>query len=82
MWYYNHISKADKIFVQMKNSPQGDWQIETLKAVAKRHNVEWRQPGTSHVTFRRADGAKLTVPAHRPIKPIYIKQFVRFIEGG
>lgn len=82
MWYHNHMSKTDKTLQQMKNNPQGDWQIDTLKAIAKRHAIEWRQPGSSHVTFRRKDGAKLTVPAHRPIKPIYIKQFVKLVEGG
>lgn len=76
------MSAADKILAQMKNNPQGDWQIDTLKGVAKRHEIISRQPGTSHVTFRRNDGEKLTIPAHRPIKPIYIKLFIRFVEGG
>lgn len=76
------MGKADKALQQMQDNPQGDWQIDTLKAIAKRHTIEWRQPGSSHVTFRRADGSKLTVPAHRPIKPIYIKQFVKFVKGG
>lgn len=76
------MGKAAKTLRQMKNNPQGDWQIDTLKAIAKRHDIEWRQPGSSHVTFRRTDGSKLTVPAHRLIKPIYIIQFVKFVEGG
>ena len=76
------MSAADKILAQMKNNPQGDWKIGTLKAIAKRHEIIWRQPGTSHVTFRRTDGEKLTIPAHRPIKSIYIKLFIRFVEGG
>lgn len=76
------MGTADKILGQMKNNPQGDWKIDTLKAITKRHGIIWRQPGTSHVTFRRDDGEKLTIPAHRPIKPIYIKLFIRFVEGG
>jgi predicted RNA binding protein YcfA (HicA-like mRNA interferase family) len=52
-----------------------------LQSLAKQHGIEWRQPGTSHVTFRRQDGAKLTVPAHRPIKAVYIKQFLALITG-
>lgn len=76
------MGATDKILGQMKNNPQGDWKIDTLKTVAKRHGIIWRQPGTSHVTFRRNDGEKLTIPAHRPIKSIYIKLFVRFVEGG
>ena len=53
-----------------------DWRIEDLKSVADRFNISYRQPGPSHVTFRSATGLKLTVPAKKPIKAIYIKQFI------
>lgn len=80
---YNEItmSKADKILRKMKENPR-DWRIENLKTVARAHDIVWRQPGTSHVTFRHPNGKKLTVPARRPIKPIYIKRFIRLIEEG
>jgi len=73
------MTKIEKLLSKLRNNPR-DWQIETLKDIAKRFNIEWRPPGTSHVTFRHPNGAKLTVPAHRPIKPIYIKKFVRLID--
>jgi hypothetical protein len=72
------VSKADKILQQMQNNPVG-WRIDSLKTVARAHNIEWRQRGTSHVVFVRADGRTLSVPAHRPIKPIYIKKYVDFV---
>ena len=50
--------------------------------MADAYDVAYRQPGTSHVTFRHLNGAKLTVPAHRPIQPEYIKKFVRLITQG
>lgn len=59
----------------MRRNPR-DWRIEDLQALARHAGWEWRQPGTSHVTFRTPRGAQLTVPAHKPIKPIYIKQFL------
>lgn len=62
----------------MRTNPR-DWRIDDLKAVAERHGVVWRQHG-SHVTFRRPDGRKLTVPANRPIKPIYVRMFVDLID--
>jgi hypothetical protein len=49
--------------------------------VARAHGIEWRQQGTSHVVFVREDGRTLPVPARRPIKPIYVKKFVAFVEG-
>ncbi len=60
-----------------------DWRIDDLKAVSERLGIEYRQPGTSPVTFRFPNGSKVTVPAHKPIKPIYIKQFLDLLnEGG
>jgi hypothetical protein len=65
----------------MKANPR-DWRIETLKSVAAANNVAFRQPGATHVIFRHTNGAMLSVPAHRPIKPVYVKKFVRLIEDG
>lgn len=72
------MSKADKTLARMRSHPR-DWRMEQLKAVADAHGVSYRQPGTSHVTFRHPSGAKLTVPAHKPIAPEYVKKFVRLI---
>lgn len=74
------VSQADKILQQMQNNPL-DWRIESLKTVAGAYNIEWRQRGTSHDVFVRADSRALPVLAHRPIKPVYIKKFVDFVMG-
>jgi predicted RNA binding protein YcfA (HicA-like mRNA interferase family) len=65
----------------MKANPR-DWRIEGLKSVADAHGMVYRQPGGSHVVFRHPNGAMISVPAHRPIKPVYVKKFVRLIEDG
>lgn len=75
------MSQVDKKLQAMKINPKNDWTIRDLQAVAKRYGVEYRQPGTSHVTFSCHNGMALTVPAHKPIKPIYIKMFVELIES-
>jgi hypothetical protein len=75
------VSQAEKILKKMKANPR-DWRIESLKSVAEAHNIAFRQLGGSHVIFRHTNGAMLSVPAHRPIKPVYIKKFVRLIEYG
>jgi len=75
------MSRIDKILEKMRNNPL-DWRIDNLKTVARSFDIEWRQPGTSHVTLRHPNGAKLTVPAHRPIKPIYIKKFIQRVDEG
>ena len=75
------MAQAEKILKKMKANPR-DWRIESLKSVAAANNVVFRQPSGSHVIFRHTNGAMLSVPAHRPIKPVYIKKFVRLIEYG
>lgn len=67
----------------MRQNPR-DWHIDDLKAIAGRFSIEYRQPGTSHVTFRFPNKQMLTVPAHKPIKPVYIKQFINLLDeqGG
>jgi len=37
--------------------------------------------GGTHCVFIRSDGRTLPIPAHRPIKPIYVKKFIRLVDG-
>lgn len=74
------MSKYEKLISKMRNNPR-DWKIEDVKGIADRFGIEYRQPGTSHVTFRVKTGEKVTIPAHKPIKPIYIKLFIALIDG-
>ena len=73
------MSKIDKVLTKMRNNPR-DWNIEDIKAIADRFGIKYRQPGTSHMTFRTNSGAKITIPAHKPVKPIYIKLFIALVD--
>jgi len=65
----------------MRANPRGDWRIEDREAVARRWGLSVRRPSGSHVTFSHASiDVILTVPAHRPIKPIYVGRFVELID--
>ncbi len=74
---------AAKTLQKMRKSQVG-WRIEELQMVAKANFVEWRRPGRggSHVIFS-APGVReiVSVPASRPIKPVYIKQFLALIDA-
>ena len=74
------MNKAIKLREAMKNHPMG-WQIDDLQVVARQHGIAWRHEGGSHCVFIRPDGRTLPVPAHRPIKPVYIKKFLRLVAG-
>ena len=58
-----------------------DWRIEQLETIAKQYGVSFRKTGGSHVVFDHDDWVELLcVPAHRPIKPVYIKKFISLIK--
>lgn len=75
----NVVGSSEKILKRMRENPR-DWRIEDLKVLADRFDIAYRQPGGSHVIFVSTSGT-LSVPARRPIKPIYIKRFVAMIQG-
>lgn len=75
------VSKAQKLIDAMANNPL-DWTIDQVKTVAKASGLTVHCPGGSHHVVRNAAGAKISVPAHRPIKAIYIKKLIRLIQTG
>ena len=74
------MAKLEKLIANMRNNPRGDWQIGQLKSIADHLGIPYRHPGTSHVTFAPRDRPGLTVPAHKPIKPVYVRRFLAMIE--
>jgi hypothetical protein len=50
--------------------------------VANRYGIEVRNSGGSHHVFTaRGIAESLCVPAHHPIKPVYVKSFVSMIDA-
>lgn len=84
MRYHCNVLPGAGLLRKMRKHQVG-WRIEDLQVVAAQHFVEWRRPrrGGSHVIFS-APGVReiVSVPAKRPIKPIYIKQFVALIDAA
>ena len=74
------MSTHEKTLTKMRNNPR-DWRIDDLKAVAGKFGIEWRNDGGSHYVFSFPGlDEDVCVPAHRPIKPIYVRQFVALVE--
>ncbi len=76
------MNTAAKSLKAMANNPAADWSLTDIQNVARRHGVSWDHKGGSHCVFRWPDGRTLAVPARRPIKPLYIRQFVSHIGSG
>lgn len=84
MRYHLFVSAAGKTLQKMRRNQTG-WRIEELQSVADENSVGWRRPGHggSHVIFS-ASGVReiVSVPAKRPIKPVYIRQFLALIDNA
>ncbi len=73
------MARADKTVARMRANPR-HWRIGDVESVARAHGFTIHKPGGSHVTIRHPSGHKLTVPARRPIKPVYIRMLVELID--
>lgn len=75
------MSKAEKTLQKMKANPR-DWRIGSLEAIAGHYGFNTRKSGGSHVVFGHDESdIVVTVPAHKPIKPVYIRQFIILLEA-
>jgi predicted RNA binding protein YcfA (HicA-like mRNA interferase family) len=65
----------------MRANPR-DWQIIDVVAVCESAGIACTPPRAgSHYKVKHADIFEiLTIPAHRPIKPVYIRALVHFID--
>ena len=74
------MSGADKLIAKMRRTPR-DWQIDTLVSLAEKNGIEVRSHGGSHYIFSHPNVRyHLSVPARRPIKPVYVKQFIELMD--
>ncbi len=75
------MNKRAKLLDAMRNNPR-DWRVDDLLVVAKQFDIECRNSGGSHHVFS-SPGVEMdvTVPAHRPIKPVYIRQFLLLVNA-
>jgi len=74
------MSWHDKYLGEMRRNPH-NWRIEQIESIAYQYQVTVRKTSGSHVIFSHPDLIELlSIPAHRPIKPIYVKKFVKLIE--
>ena len=74
------MSRADKLLAKMRNNPR-DWNLENVKTVCSHYGLEARPGKGSHYVISHTDlPTMVTLPAHRPIKPIYIKMLIELID--
>lgn len=74
--------KPSSLLQRMRRNPAGDWTIGDVETLCREHGLLFRPgKGTSHCHAKHPAAREiLTIPAHRPIKPVYIRKLVRYIE--
>lgn len=68
---------------RMRANPLADWRIDDIESVCKEFGISCEPPrgGSSHFKIsHRSMRDILTIPFKRPIKPIYIRRLVQFVD--
>ena len=80
-WPDEGATVAD-IHERMKRNPVGDWTIHDIEVLCRREGIEFLSPrrGDHYKITHASQTEILTVPAHRPIRPVYIRMLVKFVE--
>lgn len=75
------MSQWDKLIKRLYTIPD-DMRFEELKKILIRYGYTDNNPcgGSSHHTFRKPGCAPLTIPAHIPIKKIYVRMVKDIVE--
>ena len=77
------MTKSDKLLTRMRQNPAGDWTIGDIERVCA--GLGWLclppSGGGSHWKVAAPDDDTiLTLPAKRPVKPIYIRKLLAMME--
>lgn len=77
------MSQAEKRLAAMRANPLGDWRIDDVEMVCRAYDITVDPPrGSSHYVVKRASlRERLSIPARRPIKAVYVRHLVAFIDA-
>jgi len=75
------LSQWDKLIERILSLDK-NMRIEELRKVLERYGYTMQRPsgGSSHCTFRKPGCRSLTIPAHKPIKVVYVEMVKCIIE--
>ena len=78
------MKAESKRLAHMRQNPKADWTIKDVEALCKDYDILFAAPrgGGSHCKIAHSGHAAiLTIPYKRPIKPVYIRKLVEFIDS-
>ena len=71
-----------KSIERMRANPKGDWQIQDVQRACREAGALCLQPsrGSHYKIVDPAGRRPYTLPARRPIKIVYIREIVKFLD--
>mgnify|MGYP003128344477 CR=1 FL=1 len=75
----NEQFKLPKKLEQMQANPNGNYTISDVGNICKKLGMELKSPkrGSHYKVFSELTLGPLTIPAKRPLKAVYIKEFIK-----
>jgi hypothetical protein len=77
------VSRAAKLLTAMRANPQADWTIADVESLCRGYGIACKAPkrGSHYILSHPAADGRLSVPARRPIKPVYIRLLVDLVDS-
>jgi hypothetical protein len=77
------MARAEKLLTAMRRNPRGDWTIDDVRVICDRSGLAFDFPKRgSHCKLSHPSiSGRLTIPARRPIKAIYIMLLLDMIDA-
>ncbi|HYJ83323.1 MAG TPA: type II toxin-antitoxin system HicA family toxin [Allosphingosinicella sp.] len=74
--------RGEKLLERMRDNP-ADWRIDDVKALCNAFGLDFDRPpnGSHYGVSDPTQAAHVTVPFARPVKRVYIRQLVRFVDA-
>lgn len=78
------MGRGEKRLEEMRSNPAGDWQVDDVRVVCREFGIGLRAPrsgGSQYKVTHPSHRDILTIPARRPIKAVYIRRLVQFVDA-
>lgn len=77
------MARVEKLIAAMRRNPRGDWTISDVESVCREYGIACEAPtrGSHYALKHSAISGRLTIPARRPIKAIYITLLFDMIDA-
>ncbi|MGL4237449.1 hypothetical protein [Tabrizicola sp.] len=77
------MAKKKPLLEEMRGNPRGDWGIRDIERLCAELGMECQPPraGSHYKVISEHLADILTIPAHRPIKPVYVRLLVSYSDA-